>query len=563
MPEAGRRRTSGAALYFHTLRHLRLRQLIGRAWYSAARPGLPGGTAPPRRPPVASLVPGCRRAPSMVGAREFRFLNRDGALDGPESWNDPNQPKLWIYNLHYFDDLNSECARGRCHWHVALVSRWIRENPPAVGNGWEPYPTSLRIVNWIKWDLTHGALDQEAVDSLALQLRWLRKRLEYHLLGNHLLANAKALVFGGLYFAGQEAEGWFRKGLDLLERELSEQVLTDGGHFELSPMYQLIVLEDLLDLINLCRAYGRSVPEAWCAAARAMLAWAWVMRHPDGEIPYFNDSAAGVAPAPTQLDRYAAGLDLSPSFLPREGLNDLPSSGYARLDLGTAVVFVDLAPVGPDYLPGHAHADSLSFELSLEGRRVFVNCGTSEYGIGPRRQWERGTSAHTTVLLDDADSSEVWAGFRVARRARIVSRRVEGSGGRLRAQGAHDGYKRLPGRPVHHREWDLTTDGMRVSDRIAGGGSHSATAWLHLHPEMRAAPAGDDAVDVCRRDGAWVCRVRFTGGGCLSVKENRYALEFGRLVPIHSLCFRVDRADLPLTLVTDIRWAEDNSGEAA
>ena len=83
-----------------------------------------------------------------------------------------------------------------------------------------------------------------------MQVRFLRKRLEIHLLGNHLFANAKALVFAGLYFTGNEADEWLGKGLAILEREVPEQVLRDGGHFERSPMHHGIILEDLLDLLN-------------------------------------------------------------------------------------------------------------------------------------------------------------------------------------------------------------------------------------------------------------------------------------------------------------------------
>ncbi|MFB1490650.1 MULTISPECIES: heparinase II/III family protein [unclassified Thiocapsa] len=53
-----------------------------------------------------------------------------------------------------------------------------------------------------------------------------------------------------------------------------------------------------------------------------------------------------------------------------------------HLEAGSAVALLDVAPIGPDYLPGHAHADTLSFELSLFGQRVIVNGGTSRYRIG-------------------------------------------------------------------------------------------------------------------------------------------------------------------------------------
>src|SRR5262249_6854070 len=147
-------------------------------------------------------------------------------------------------------------AGSRADWHRDLIKRWIAENPPGAGNGWEPYPISLRVVNWIAWSLAGGKLDEVACDSLATQVRVLGASLEYHLLGNHLLANAKALVFAGCYFTGPEAEAWLTAGLSLLQRELAEQILADGGHFERSPMYHAIILEDVLDLVQLARIFA-------------------------------------------------------------------------------------------------------------------------------------------------------------------------------------------------------------------------------------------------------------------------------------------------------------------
>jgi hypothetical protein len=89
----------------------------------------------------------------MLAADAFRFLNVIGHVRKAVDWNDPAREKLWLYNLHYFDDLNALVAAAeRTAWQRALlIERWVAENPPGAGNGWEPYPTSLRSVNWIKW----------------------------------------------------------------------------------------------------------------------------------------------------------------------------------------------------------------------------------------------------------------------------------------------------------------------------------------------------------------------------------------------------------------------------
>src|SRR5690606_15320930 len=149
-----------------------------------------------------------------------------------------------------------------------------------------------------------------------------------------------------------------------------------------------------------------------------MLHWLRVMTHPDGDIALFNDAALGIAPPLAALEAYADLVGVSRDSTELASLEALAESGYVRLTVGPAVLIADVGLVGPDYLPGHAHADTLSFELSLHGRRVLVNGGTSTYEANAERLRQRGTAAHNTVVVDGQDSSEVWSAFRVARRAR-------------------------------------------------------------------------------------------------------------------------------------------------
>ena len=293
----------------------------------------------------------------MFGPALFRFLNEDHELLRPSDWNNPRWDKLWLYNLHYFDDLNAEAAESRLDRQMEIMRRWILENPPGEGNGWEPYPISLRVVNWIKWALRGGIPDKELLQSLAVQVRFLRDRLEYHLLGNHLFANAKALVFAGAFFSGREADEWLEEGLQILERQIPEQILDDGGHFERSPMYHCIILEDVLDLINLGNVYNGVVLKKWDPVllklrrtAERMLCWLETMSHPDREIVLFNDAAFGIAPSPAQLKSYANQLCLDAFSGTAKEVTHLPHTGYIRVRRGPVDTFIDAGPCGPDYL---------------------------------------------------------------------------------------------------------------------------------------------------------------------------------------------------------------------
>lgn len=542
--------------FWRTVRYLKPGQLIGRVIFHLWKPAPQLALAPPRRLWRGHWVSPAARRPSLVGLQRFSFLGIEGELD-QLGWVGADAEKLWRYNQHYFDDLNAQDACSRRAWHTELIARWLAENPPSKGDGWEPYPTSLRIGNWIKASASGFDLSPTAWQSLAVQTRWLVRRLEWHLLGNHLFVNAKALVLAGLIFDGVEARRWLLQGLAVLRKQLPEQILSDGGHFERSPMYHALALEDLLDLINAARASQVAEVEneisSWCDVATKMLGWLRSMTHPDGRLSRFNDSADGIAPSNSELERYASALGLTISTISTSGVTHLAASGYVRSDWSDAVALLDVAPLGPDYLPGHAHADTLSFELSVRGRLLVVNGGTSCYGQGSRRSFERGTAAHSTVQVGSYDSSEVWAGFRVGRRARPVGVCVSNDAiGSPQVRASHDGYRWLPGKPLHYRTWTFIPDGIEIKDKIIAS-KMEAVARYHLGPGLALEPMTPD-LWLVRFEGVTLARVRVVEGEAFD-EASSFAPEFGQLIATRCLAVRLHEG-CALT-----HWAWDRSIE--
>ena len=470
------------ANYYHTLKYVKPIQVIDRIKRKLIRVN-PNQqeTATLTEPQQAwvdlPLVP--QRIFSMTSAR---FLNEQGS---PSEWYQPHKSKLWCYNLHYFDDLNAWDHPNRQALHRELIDHWIKHNPPLKNDGWEPYPLSLRIVNWIKW-FQHHSPESAWLDSLTKQAHVLTQTLEYHLLGNHLFSNAKALIFAGCYFSGSMAEKWLKMGLRILDDELPEQVLADGGNFELSPMYHAIMLTDLLDLINLTYVYPKKQMihrlDQWKSVVLQMFTWMDVMTHPDGEISFFNDSAIGVAANYQTLVAYAQKLNMVASKSSYQ-VHHLKQSGYIRVNQRQYALLIDAAKVGPDYIPGHAHADTLSFEWSFGNQRVFVNSGTSVYGVSQERLNQRKTCAHNTVEVDGKDSSEVWGGFRVARRAYPSDVDLLSSEACIYISASHNGYRTLPGKVQHERTFQCRSNQIQLIDRLSGRFQY-AKAYFHLHPEI-------------------------------------------------------------------------------
>jgi uncharacterized heparinase superfamily protein len=170
-------------------------------------------------------------------------------------------------------------------------------------------------------------------------------------------------------------------------------------------------------------------------------------------------------------------------------------------------LIADVGRAGPDYLMAHAHADTLSFEFEWKGQRIIVNSGTSLYEAGPERHRQRSTPAHSTVTLNGENSSEVWSSFRVARRAYPFGLELtQDTPDTCHIRCSHDGYRRLKGKPVHQRTWDILHNTLTVEDRVLGP-FHQATARFHLHPDLK--PSWEENLVVLRKDEQVIasCRV--------------------------------------------------------
>jgi hypothetical protein len=119
--------------------------------------------------------------------------------------------------------------------------------------------------------------------------------------------------------------------------------------------------------------------------------------------------------------------------------------------------------------------------------------GTSIYGSGPDRGFERSSRAHNTLQLGCLrpnrigwiEPVEVWAGFRAGRKASPHSRQQGQQGSWLWAAGSHDGYRSIN---AQHFRWlgiRSTPSGLPVLvvlDAISCRQPVHWRGWWHLGP---------------------------------------------------------------------------------
>jgi len=537
--------------YVRTVSHLKIRQIayqLIRRFCPRSKALLITRSVAPRQGMALTQPLNLR----MQGKKNnFTFLNVTKRFDKAGfDWSSPEMGKLWRYNLHYFGYLNE---KGRPWQSKAfLIDDWLKNNPQGTPDAWEPFPVSLRIVNWVKFFLSLEASGKVAdgwLKNLCEQVLWLERNIEYHLLANHYFKNGKALTFAGLFFAGEDAARWLKKGLVILGEELNEQILDDGGHFERSPMYHSMILEDCLDLLNLmngCEKTEIEVVRGRLAEVTAKMSrFLAVMCHPDGGIALFNDAAFGIEALPSDLIAYYERLTGRSLQRPDDRFMSLPASGYFILSPASGDrLFIDCGPIGPDYQPGHAHCDTLSFELSLKGRRVIVDSGCFEYEDGSIRQYNRGNAGHNTLTIDGRNQSEVWGAHRCARRARpLYANLNKEPDGTLVFEGAHDGYHRLSGSPIHHRRISWSGDICLIEDRVEGKGHHEIESRLHIHPSL-SVDFTDGVANILDDDEVLVT-VSLNGKGEILKNQGWYCPEFGIKKPCVVLTSIHKNASLP------------------
>lgn len=398
---------------------------------------------------------------SKFSNNKFSFLNLSKKFENNIEWNYDGYGKLWTYNLCYFEYLKEK-------EDIKLIYDFINSIED-VKDGIEPFPISLRGISWIKFLTQHNIKDEKIDDSLYAQYYILLDNLEYHLLGNHLLENGFSLLFGSYYF---KDEILYKKAEEILSKELEEQVLGDGAHFELSPMYHQIMLFRILDCINLIQNNNWKndlLIKTLKNKASLMLGWLNNITYDCGNIPLLNDSANLIAPSSNELFEYANTLDLNIEFV------KLKDSGYRVVKKDNFELVVDVGEIGPSYIPGHAHADTLNFELYIENKPFIVDSGLSTYNIGNKRDFERSTSAHNTVEINNSNSSNVWGGFRVAQRANIM--KLEENNTLIKA--SHDGYQKKYG-VIHSRYWNIQDDKIIIEDNL--NLECEAISRIHFHP---------------------------------------------------------------------------------
>lgn len=467
-------------LYGNTLRYMKPVQIFGRVLQKVASPYesrhlIFEGES--KRMPISFDELDCednylsRLKPEIMLKGQVSLLHHERRLNFDPDALSVEAP-LWKYNLLYFEfavALAARCKQTKNNEYLLALDNALldfkRANPSP-----KPYPASLRIVNLliaadIAWDEMSSNLRDEIYRVAYCDYIYLKGHMETYLLGNHYFENLVALIIAASVF-GQDRE--CEKYIEMLRKQSNEQFLEDGLHYELSPMYHNVVLEGLLRVAR-CLRVSCEVPAWLLQTIQKSLSAAAYLEKDLTRIPLFNDSGDNVAkPFNSLLAAVETEFGLRPSCV-----KELTMSGYYRIDDDDLTLIVDSGKIGPDYIPGHGHCDCLSFELSVDGKPIFVNSGTYQYQ-GELRKYFRSTRAHNTLTIGGREQSECWGEHRVARRISNVRANMNGS----TISGTYKSYSG----EHHSREFTLNGRRLTVLDTIKARTTEEVHSYLHLAP---------------------------------------------------------------------------------
>lgn len=508
-------------------------------------------------------------------SNSFCFLNRQSTFDiNNIDWCPQTEKRLWRYNLHYFDYLREP------NWNqsekLSILEHWVANNPLSTEPGWEPFTASLRIVNWIFFLNQYDAeIPPHLIDSLYSQVQWLEKNDERHILANHYFENLKALLFAGCFFYQHKANDghagkWLQRAKREIIQQLHEQTLDDGGHYERSPQYHSLMLENYLDIYNLASnnpgLFDGDFIEALIHTIQRSLVWLNDIVFPNGQIPLLNDSAFAVSPSASSLNTYADRLLVNQlkEAAVSSTLIDKDPSGLYGLKTSADMLIMDCGEIGPDYQPGHTHCDFLSYELMLAGKRLIVDTGVYEYEPGEMRHYLRSTKAHNTVSVDGDEQSEIWGEFRVARRAKKHFGRVERCDNSVKISGAYSGFygDTWGWRPrfKHLRQANVklvkdAIESIEVVDTLSGDGEHEVESYIHFHPDFSLEVVKKNKLRILL-DGGYFASLTIQSDCEYRIEKSVYCPEFGVKHPIDVITV-YQKAALPMTLGYSINRLSD------
>lgn len=451
-----------------------------------------------------------------------------------------------VHGFDWLPDLAASSPREQCTATAErIVGAWLDANPkPHKGPAWQVGNAAHRLLNW----LVHAPLILSGQDrqlrarilnTAGTTARWLDRNVTKADRRVDEVAGWCAITAAGLLLPDGRPRRLF--GEAGLIRALGELVGDDGGVLSRGPLDQMEAIALLVELSDCYRATRRERPEALDTMLGMLVPPLLALVHTDGGLGCWQGSGA-VAPERLAALIEASGVRTRP-------LRDVRQWGYQRVSAGRSLLLLDAAPPPLAKHTRAGCASTLSFELSHAGQRLIVNCGGAALAGGqiPVRieQGLRATAAHSTLVLDDANSTAVLINGKLGSgvgEVEVDRRSLDLEGvAATRIEASHDGYSSRYGL-IHRRILILRDDGteLRGEDLLLPNGRKGKRGKVgfairfHLGPGVEAGLSENGrGAGLALPDGTYWQFV--VGSGDVGIEESMWVDGTGRAHGIQQL----------------------------
>ncbi|WP_256731302.1 heparinase II/III family protein [Sphingomonas sp. dw_22] len=426
----------------------------------------------------------------------------------------------YLQSFAWLRDLSSVTTRARAAPIAEeIMRRWLAAHGEKVSDpAWRADHWGCRMLFWI----AHAPLILSSTDlvyrssvlhALARGARHLDRTADKAQAGVPRLAAWCGVLVAGLILPGGDPRRAF--GEAGLTRALAHSVFEDGGTVGRSPAGQLEAVQLLTMLVEAYHARRAEVPAFLQGALGRMVTALLGVCHGDKGL----SSWQGSGPIPGDVIAQtieATGVRTRP-------LKQARDWGYQRLSAGSTVLIMDAAPPPVARLVEGGCASTLAFELSEGAHRLVVNCGGAGMADAqlPRALTEalRTTAAHSTLVIDDSNSTAIHADGTLGRGVGEVELARHETDNASRIEASHDGYVRRYGF-LHRRSVALSHDGRDLrgedmllpADRRRSRGDTPFAIRFHLAPHIEVAPTADGQAAILRTPSGALWQFRCKGG---------------------------------------------------
>jgi hypothetical protein len=487
-----------------------------------------------------------------------------------------------------------------------LLTDWIERNPIGKGVNWTVAMEaalrgiSLCLTMELLWPFTTEEkpwLDQ-MTGSLWQHLRFVEAHSEFSFLrrSNHYLSNLVGLTTLSSYLRGRGTGRRLGKYAGAVQREILLQTYADGGDYEASTGYHVLVAQMFLHSFVVQQRSGCVIAPAFAGRLRQMFEWitsladdTWKLPHlgdcDNGRVELLSDDIAqtmlavperhslrvgclcGLASCLLQIpvgdeadDAVWFGLTTGgyagkPEQRP---VSVMPESGIALLRSREASVIFCAMPNGLRGKGSHTHCDKLSIIFRLGSEEVFCDSGSRCYTRSAElRNLDRSTRAHNTLMVDGADQNIVpsdprllfWCGDEA-----VVSRIAVSEGGGMAVRASHHGYSRIG--IEHHRTVQLSQGSLLVLDELSGTEKHLLELRYILGPEWRVSSemmTGETVSCAIAGPRRLSLQCEAKSPLALVILPAQISREYGTELP--ASCIRIQTtATLPARVQTMVQW---------